>query len=164
MKEIIKEIIPYIIVIIVVLLIKAYIVSPVKVNGTSMDPTLHDKDIMLLSKISYRVHGIKRFDIIVIREGNEFIIKRVIGLPGEKVEYKNNKLYIDGKYIKEKFKHKKTRDFKSIKKVPEGMYYVLGDNRSNSIDSRVLGFIPVQDILGHATYTIYPFNRIGEKK
>ena len=164
MKKIILEIIPYIIAIVIVILIKTYIIMPVRVNGESMEPTLHNNDIMLLNKFNYKTKGIKRFDIVVIREGDDFIIKRVIGLPGERVEYKNNYLYINDKYVEEPFRHKRTKDYEEVKKVPENMYFVLGDNRGNSTDSRVLGFIPIQDILGHATYTIYPFNRFGLKK
>ncbi len=164
MKEFFKEILPYVVVIIVVILIKTYIVSPVKVNGDSMIDTLHNKDVMLLSKISYKLHDIERFDIVVVREGKDSIIKRVIGLPGEQVEYIDNKLYINGKVVKEKFKHKDTDDFIPDHKIPADMYFVVGDNRGNSTDSRVLGYIPKQDILGKANFTIYPLNRIGIKK
>jgi len=101
-KEVIKEFWIYIVLIILIILIKAYIVTPVKVNGTSMIDTLHDSDIMILNKLTYRFNDIKRFDIVVIDDKEELIIKRVIGLPGEYIEYKNNKLYVNGKYIKEK--------------------------------------------------------------
>lgn len=164
MIKYVKELLPYLVVIIIVILIKTFIVTPVRVNGASMDDTLHNKDIMLLSKISYKLHDIKRFDIVVIREGEEFIIKRVIGLPGEQVEYIDDKLYVNGKVIEENFKHKQTDDYIPDHKIPADMYFVLGDNRGNSTDSRVLGYIPRQDILGKATFTIYPFNRIGTKK
>lgn len=164
MKDFFKEILPYVVVIIIVILIKTYIVSPVKVNGDSMIDTLHNKDIMLLSKISYKLHDIERFDIVVVREGKDSIIKRVIGLPGEQVEYIDNKLYINGKVVKENFKHKDTDDFIPDHKIPADMYFVVGDNRGNSTDSRVLGYIPKQDILGKANFTIYPLNRIGIKK
>lgn len=164
MKKFILEIIPYIVIIVVVVLLKMYVMTPVRVNGDSMYPTLHNNDVMILDKLSYKNKGIKRFDIVVIREGEESIIKRVIGLPGDLIEYKNNYLYVNGKFVEEKFKHKKTLDYESVKKVPEGMYFVLGDNRLNSTDSRILGFIPKQDVLGHATYTIFPFDRLGLKK
>ena len=88
----------------------------------------------------------------------------IIGLPGEQVEYIDNKLYINGKVVKEKFKHKDTDDFIPDHKIPADMYFVVGDNRGNSTDSRVLGYIPKQDILGKANFTIYPLNRIGIKK
>ena len=99
----IKEIIPYIIVIILVLLFKKFLYAPIRVNGESMMKTLHDGDIMILDIIDYRLHGLKRFDIVVVDEGDELIIKRVIGLPGDTVEYKNNKLYINGKKVNDKY-------------------------------------------------------------
>ena len=99
-EDIIKELIPYLVVIIVVVLIKVYIFSPIRVQGNSMDDTLSNGDIMILDEISYRFKDIKRFDIVVIKTKNDFLIKRVIGLPGEKVKYKNNKLFINNKYVK----------------------------------------------------------------
>lgn len=168
MKKIIKEMIPYILIIGVVLLVKQYVVSPVRVNGSSMDSTLQDKDIMILNKVVYRFQEVKRFDIVVIKTENDPIIKRVIGLPGEKIEYKNNILYVNGKKVEENFSHKETEDFNieklGSKIVPEGSYFVLGDNRGNSVDSRYLGFIKKENILGRTKYTILPPNRLGKRK
>ena len=113
MNDKVKEILSYVIIIIIVLLIKHFIVTPIKVNGDSMNNTLKDKDIMILDKISYRFQDIKRFDIVVIKKDKEYLIKRVIGLPGETVEYKNNKLYINNKNVAEKFNHEETPDFKA---------------------------------------------------
>ena len=111
MNDKVKEILSYVIIIVIVLLIKHFIVTPIKVNGDSMNNTLKDKDIMILDKISYRFQDIKRFDIVVIKRDKEYLIKRVIGLPGETVEYKNNKLYINNKNVAEKFNHEETSDF-----------------------------------------------------
>lgn len=167
-KEIFKEIRVYLIIIIVVLLIKTFVVAPIRVNGDSMMGTLHHKDIMILDKISYRFSPIKRFDIVVVKYKGEYLIKRVIGLPGEKVEYKNNKLYVNGKGIKENFSHMKTSDFKidslGSSKIPKNSYLVLGDNRTNSLDSRIIGFIEKKQISGKTSFTILPFNRLGSKK
>lgn len=163
-KKIFKEILPYIIIIVIVILIKTYIFSLIRVNGPSMEETLLNKDIMMLDKISYRFKEIKRFDIVVIDIGNEYIIKRIIGLPGEKVSYKNNELYINGKKVKSNFKHANTEDFKIEYKIPNNQYFVLGDNRLNSTDSRIIGMIPKNKIIGHARYTILPFSRIGAKR
>ena len=111
-KSIIKEYGLYVITIILVLLVKKFIVSPIKVNGTSMMTTLHDGDIMILNIIGYRFDEINRFDIVVVDEGNEYLIKRVIGLPGEEIEYKDNQLYINGKKVKENYGSQVTEDFK----------------------------------------------------
>ena len=167
-KENFKDLWIYVVIIIVVILIKIFIVAPIRVNGTSMIDTLEDKDIMILDKISYRFKEIKRFDIVVVDDKEELIIKRVIGLPGEYIEYKDNKLYVNGKYVKENFNRKEMEDY-SIEelvktKVPEDTYFVLGDNRSNSKDSRIIGFIPKKQILGKTSLTIFPFDRFGNKK
>ena len=101
-NKIIKEYGPYVLILIVVLCIRLYVVCPIRVNGSSMYSTLHDGDIMILNIIGYRTQGLKRFDIVVVDDGSEPIVKRVIGLPGEEVSYKNNKLYINGKLAKDK--------------------------------------------------------------
>ena len=147
--------------ILVVVLIKTFVVSPIRVNGASMDPTLNDKDIMLLDEISYRFSDIERFDIVVVKEEDEYLIKRVIGLPGETVEYKNDKLYIDGKYVKEDFKHKETFDFSTT--LGKDEYFIMGDNRTNSTDSRVFGPISRDKIMGKTSLTILPISRFGNK-
>ncbi len=156
----IKENLVYIVIIILVLLIKTYIVSPIKVNGPSMEKTLYDKDIMILDEFSYRLHDIERFDIVVLKAHSEYLIKRVIGLPGEVIRYENNTLYVNGKKVAENFSHEETTDFET--KVEEGCYFVLGDNRVNSTDSRILGSISKENILGKTNFIIYPFNRFGK--
>ena len=109
MKNFIKELIPYVIIIVVVVLIRSFIITPVQVDGNSMYPTLKDNEILLLKKYDKKY---KRFDIVVLNYNNSKLIKRIIGLPGEHIEYKDNKLYIDGKYIKENFKRNtETSDF-----------------------------------------------------
>ena len=168
-KEI--EILVYVLIIVFVILIKIFVVTPVVVRGQSMYKTLHNKDVMILNKLSYKFNDIKRFDIVVIKLPNELIIKRIIGLPGDKIEYKNNKLYVNGKRVKENFdkiddttlEDYNTEDLGSIT-VPKGYYFVLGDNRKNSADSRVIGFIKEKSIQGKASYTIFPFTRFGKKK
>lgn len=162
MKSIIKEYGLYVITIILVLLVKKFVVSPIKVNGTSMMTTLHDGDIMILNIIGYRFDKINRFDIVVVDEGNEYLIKRVIGLPGEEIEYKDNQLYINGKKVKDNYGSQVTEDFKV--KVKKNSYFVLGDNRTNSLDSRYFGSFKKNRIMGKTSLIIFPFNRFGEKK
>ena len=164
MNDRIKDILSYVIVIIVVLLIKQFIVTPIRVNQSSMNNTLYDKDIMILDKISYRFKSINRFDIVVIKKDNEYLIKRVVGLPGESIEYKDNKLYINDKLVEENFLHKETDDYKLEKVIPNNYYFVVGDNRINSLDSRVIGLIKRDEILGKTNLVIFPFKHFGIKK
>ena len=131
--EKIRELMPYIIILIIVILLKCFVVTPIRVNGTSMIPTLHPKDIMILNKTAYYTKNPKRFDIVVVDLEDEKIIKRVIGLPGEEVEYHNNTLYINGKKVKENIDKVDTDDYKSGK-IPKDSYLVLGDNRKGSYD------------------------------
>ena len=165
MKEKLKPLLPYIIIILVVLFIKSFIVTPIKVNGESMYPTLEEKDIMILNKTAYYFNDPKRFDIVVVDIKDEYLIKRVIGLPGEHIEYIDNTLYVNGKKVAENFKHGKTADF-NIEEldrdtVPENSYLVMGDNRENSLDSRELGFMKEEQLLGRTSLIVLPFDRIG---
>ena len=165
MKKIIKELIPYIVIILVVALIRTFIATPIIVSGDSMVPTLKNKQVLLLDKINYKFNQIKRYDIVVIDVGQSEIIKRVIGLPGETVEYKNNTLYINGKEVENKYNFD-TDDFtlKSIcncKTIPEDKYLVLGDNRKVSSDSRIMGLIDKKDILGKVNISILPAKKIN---
>lgn len=161
-KSVIRENLIYIIILIVIILVKSFIVSPIRVNGASMNDTLLDKDLMLLDKVSYKFNEIERFDIVVVDSMDQYIIKRVIGLPGDVIEYKDNILYVNGKELKEDFSHKKTNDFKVT--IPENEYFVLGDNRTNSADSRMIGPVSRKSIKGKANLIIFPFSRMGEVK
>ena len=162
----IREYSSYVLCIIGVLLFKDLLFAPVIVDGSSMYSTLHSNDIMILNKITKRINGIKRFDIVVVEENSKYLIKRVIALPGETVEYKDNKLYINGEYVEEKFlpEGTKTNDYKLEFKVPENAYFVMGDNRGVSYDSRRLGCFSDGRIKGKANLTIYPFSRFGNKE
>ena len=167
MKEKIKPLLPYIIIIAVVLFIKAFIVTPIKVNGESMYPTFYDNDILILNKLKYRFSDIERGDVVALRfEDTNYLIKRVIGLPGEVVEFKDNQLYVNGEVVEEDYLEDDviTEDFQlsqiGYEKIPEGMYFVLGDNREHSSDSRELGLVTERDILGETSIRIFPFNRI----
>ena len=154
------ELIPYVAIIIIVLLIKQFLFTTVIVHGASMENTLHDRDIMFLDKIGTKLFGINRFDIVVVDTDNNKIIKRVIGLPGETVEYRDNKLYINGKELEDNHSSKYTSDFGPIT-LDNNSYYVLGDNRTNSVDSRMIGSISKSEIIGHARFIIFPLTRFG---
>ena len=161
--NILKELIPYLLIIIVVLLFKRYIVSPIRVNGQSMYPTLKNADMMILNETSYYFKDIKRFDIVVVDAKDELIIKRVIALPGETISYKDNTLYINGKKVEEKYSYGITDDFESVK-LKKDEYFVMGDNRQNSLDSRYFGPFKKKYIRGKTTVIFLPFDRMGKVK
>ncbi len=169
-----KELIPYVVILIMIILFRSLIASPVKVIGDSMDDTLAHKEVLILNKIKYQFESISRFDIVVIKEdkimivtNGEKLVKRIIGLPGEYVEYKNDVLYINGKYVEDKYANSKTKDFtlkdicNDCEVIPEGYYLVLGDNRMVSKDSRSYGLINKDLILGKTVLRIWPLNRLG---
>lgn len=160
-KDKIKELIPYVLILIIVILLKTYVFTTVRVNGNSMYSTLHDNDIMILDKLSYRFNEIKRFDIVVVDIETTKIIKRVIALPNETIEYKDNVLYINNKVVKDKYNSIEMDDF--IYTLGKNEYFVMGDNRDDSIDSRIIGSIDKRQIMGKTKIILYPFNRIGIK-
>ena len=151
-----------IIIIVSVILIRTFIATPAIVDGASMDDTLKDGQLVIINKLVYRFDDIKRFDVVVVKNeiNNDKIIKRVIGLPNEVVEYRDNKLYINNELVNTNIKFKDTSDFRKTTK--ENEYLVLGDNRPVSKDSRVLGNFTKEDIIGKVRIRIFPFNKIGK--
>lgn len=147
---------------------------PVRVDGDSMYPTLHDLDTGLINATNVKEKDIKRFDIVVLHSEqlDKRIVKRVIGLPGDSIEYIDDKLYINGMYYEERFLDKEyveeakilynsnvfTKDFKA--EVEEGKIFVLGDNRLRSKDSRVLGAFSYDVIVGKKGVILFPFTNM----
>lgn len=154
--KIIKELIPYIIILVVVILFRSFIATPVKVDGTSMHPTLKGNEIMILNKLG----KLDRFDIVVIDYKPDDIIKRIIALPGETVEVKNKAIYVNGRKIDDKYGDGENGDYEKIE-LSDDEYYVLGDNRENSKDSRYIGPIKVKNIKGTSKFVIFPFTKLG---
>ena len=154
----IKELIPYVVIVVVVVLIRTFIVTPVVVSGDSMVPSLKDGQLLLLNKLSYRFKEIDRFDVVVVKIGKNEIIKRVIGLPGETVEYRDNDLYINGELIETEYDFD-TDDFDE-KLIPDNEYFVLGDNRAISSDSRIIGMINRKDIIGKTSISLWPIKAV----
>lgn len=161
--KIVREVLFSLAIILVVVLIRTFIVTPAIVNGTSMFPTLNNKDILLVKKYDHRLF---RFDIVVIKHQNTMLVKRIIGLPGEHIEYRDSKLFINGIEVSEPFTDDETRNF-DIKElefniIPRNYYFVVGDNRDNSQDSRVIGFIEKSDIIGKTNFRLFPFKSFGK--
>lgn len=156
--KVIKEVIPYIVIVVVVVLIRTFIITPVRVDGDSMKNTLKNGDILLLYKLS----SINRFDIIVLDEekNNEKIIKRVIGMPGETVAIKKDKIYINDKVIDDEYAYGETSDYNKVT-LRDNEYFILGDNRLISKDSRYFGPIKENEIKGKIVFRLFPFTKIG---
>ncbi len=167
-RETLFDIVKYIIVIFIILFVICYIASVTQVVGNSMNPTLKDGEVFIMNKFRYRFFDIERGDIVSIDYADsKYLIKRVIGLPGECVNIIDNQLYINDKKIEEKYLSKKLKykDFhlKDIgyDRIPKDMYLVLGDNRKNSLDSREIGLIPEKNINGKIIFRFFPVHRIG---
>jgi len=156
----IKEMIPYVVILLIVVMIRSFIATPVIVSGESMDDTLNDGDILLLAKFD---KSYERYDIVVFDYNNSKLVKRVIGLPGDHVKYDEGILYINGEKVEDDFANE-TYDFDlsylGYDVIPEGYYFVMGDNRMKSSDSRIIGLINEEDINGTAIFSIWPFTKI----
>ncbi len=156
--KIIKSLFPYIAIIIFIIFIRMYIITPVRVDGTSMHQTLKDGDILLL----YKMAKYDRFDIVVLNEyeDDEIIIKRIIGLPGETVEIRNGKIYIDDVEMPDDYAYGETSDYDKVT-LEDDEYFILGDNRLISKDSRYFGPVKEEDLMGEAVFRLWPFSGFG---
>ncbi len=168
-KEILSWIIDIGIVLVIVWIITSFIAQKTNVIGQSMEPTLHHGDHVIIDKISYRVKEPDRFDIIVFpfqQNPEQNYIKRIIGLPGEEININDGCVYIDGEPLEEikeleLIANQGSQTYPLL--VPKGQYFVMGDNRNNSKDSRFIdvGTIPKSDIVGKALLRIWPLKDFG---
>lgn len=168
-KEILSWVIDIGIVLVVVLLITTFVFQKTNVIGQSMQPTLHNGDHVIIDKISYRFTNPKQYDIVVFpykKNPSQNYIKRIIGLPNDVVDIIDGEVYINNEKLDEKFdiiddNKLGNREFPFT--VPEGEYFVMGDNRNNSSDSRYtdVGTISKKDIIGKAGLRIWPLRDIG---
>lgn len=156
--------------------IRYFLFTPIAVDGESMMPTLEDGDRMIVNKIGYKIGEPERFDIVVFHAPEQKnYIKRVIGLPGETLEYKDDQLYINGEPIDEPYlgaykaqitEGTLTEDFKlkdigvELDVIPEGYVFVMGDNRRYSKDSRHIGLVEQKEIIGNTSLIFWPFSDI----
>lgn len=143
-------------------IVPTFVLRPLQVHGPSMYPTLQEDDPFLTNVAAYLIFGVDRFDVIALKDevsGDQWV-KRIIALPNETIEVKNGDVYINNELVEESFLDESviTRDFPAIT-LQENEYFVMGDNRENSLDSRIRGPIQKQDILGKYAYVYYPFDR-----
>lgn len=148
-----------------------FIVQPHQVKGASMDPTFHDGEYILTDKIDYRLHAPQRGDVIVFiapRNPDYDYIKRIIGIPGDTVSIKDGSVYVNNQLLEENYINSETiilpgefvKNNQEIK-LQTDEYFVLGDNRSHSSDSRSWGTVPRKDIIGRAFFRYWPFTKFG---
>ncbi|MBK0005728.1 MULTISPECIES: signal peptidase I [Priestia] len=179
-KEVFSWIKSIVIALVIVVGVRHFLFAPTTVHGESMYPTFEDSNRVILNKIS----DVDRFDMIVFHapDADENYIKRVIGLPGDTIEMKNDVLYINGKHYKEPYlkeskkslapNEKFTEDFTlqtlpatdGKVKVPKNSLFVMGDNRPVSHDGRAFGFISQKSVIGKVQFRYYPLNEVGEPK
>lgn len=175
-KEFLSTLLYIVVAFVIFLLVRHFLFAAVSVEGDSMVPTLHDNDRLILNKVA----DIDRFDVVVFNapdEPEKQYIKRVIGVPGDTIEVRDDVLFVNGEEIPEEYlasdyftldeSEKFTNDFNlpiltGVEKVPEGHYFLMGDNRINSKDSRVFGFVKESEIVGTTDLRIWPLSGLGD--
>lgn len=167
----IKELIVYaVIIVLCVTFVPRYVVQRTQVSGISMRKTLENEESLLVEKVTYHFKDPSRFDIITFypkgRDHKEYYIKRVIGLPGETVQITGNTVYINGEVLEEHYGREAMQTGGIAEepiKLGDDEFFVLGDNRNDSIDSRDedVGIVKRENIDGHAILRIYPFSKFG---
>jgi signal peptidase I len=162
LREVLETVLPAIL---IALLINVFIGQATRVEGQSMEPNLHTNQRLVVEKVSYRFHGPQRLDVVVLKvtsQGDELLIKRVVGLPGETVEIHDGNVYINGEALAELFVNGETRPGRNTSvMVPPLHVFVLGDNRNHSNDSRSFGPVPIENIVGRAWLSYWPPEEAG---
>ncbi|UPQ86565.1 signal peptidase I [Ignavigranum ruoffiae] len=172
LKEIVSLLLTLAVMLLAIKLVFFYVAEPFIVNGRSMDNTLQSGERLLMLK----QNKIERFDVVVFPspiEADKLYIKRVIGLPGDTIEYKNDQLILNGHALTEPYLQDlaqqtsgpftydfRLQDVTGEQKVPQGKLFVMGDNRRNSLDGRSFGFINLEDIVGEADLVHWPLDKI----
>ena len=162
-QEIFEWIMVFVVAAAMAFVVRTFIFEPVRVDGASMMYTLTDSDFMIATKFDYLFSNPERFDIVICHYPNTddgmYRVKRVIGMPGEKVELSAGNLFINDELVAQDFDMTPNNTFYGPIVVPEGHYFVLGDNRNNSKDSRsaMVGCLPRDMIKGHVRAVVFPF-------
>ena len=160
LRDVVGTILPAVL---IALLIHVFLAQATRVYGQSMQPNLQTNERLVIEKMSYRLHGPRRGDVVVLRDpsgGSELLIKRVVGLPGERVTIANGQVFIDGVELEEPYLDQETESGGSWL-VPPLQVFVMGDNRQASRDSRSFGAVGRDQIIGRALFRYWPLDQIG---
>jgi signal peptidase I len=160
LREVAETVIPAIV---IAVLIHVFLAQATRVYGQSMEPNLHTDMRLVVEKLSYRLHTPERGDIVVlrVRPEDEMLIKRVIGLPGDQVEIRDGRVYVNGQALEEPYLNQETRGNLAPRVVPPLHVFVMGDNRRASNDSRSFGPVHLDNIVGKAWLSYWPPEAIG---
>lgn len=162
-QEIFEWVMVFVVAAAMAFVVRTFLFEPVRVDGASMMNTLSDSDFMIATKFDYLLGDPERFDIVICDYPNTndgmYRVKRVIGMPGETVELAAGNLFINGELVEQDFDMTPNQTYFGPFTVPEDHYFVLGDNRNNSKDSRspMVGALPRKMIRGHVRAVVFPF-------
>lgn len=159
-REVAETIVPAIV---IALLIHVFLAQATRVYGQSMEPNLHTNMRLVVEKVSYKLRSPERSDIVVLRlhPGDDLLIKRVVGLPGDEVAIHDGQVFINGEALEESYLNQETRGNLAPRVVPPLHVFVMGDNRRASNDSRSFGPVHMDNILGRAWFAYWPPGDIG---
>jgi len=160
LREVAETVIPAVV---IALVINLFLAQATQVLGQSMEPNLHSTQRVVVEKVTYRFHGPRRGDIVVIDlpEQSEMLIKRVVGLPGETIEVRSGQVYIEGELLDEVWTTNPGGGSYGPRTIPPLHVFVMGDNRGASNDSRNFGSVAIEHIVGHAWFSYWPPEYIG---
>ncbi len=149
---------------VIALLIHLFLAQATRVYGQSMEPNIHADQRLVIEKLSYHLHGPRRGDVVVLRDPSgtdELLIKRVVGLPGERIAITNGRVSVDGIVLNEPYLDQDTESGNRSWVVPPLHIFVMGDNRGASRDSRTFGPVPIDGLVGRAIFRYWPLNQFG---
>jgi signal peptidase I len=162
LREVLETVIPAVV---IAALIHIFLAQATRVYGQSMEPNLHTDQRLIVEKVSYRFHGARRGDIVVLEQPAcddcELLIKRVVGLAGEVISVHDGRVYVDGQPLDEPYLAQMTGGHYGPERVPPLHVLVMGDNRGASNDSRAFGPIHRDEILGRAWFSYWPLDKVG---
>lgn len=162
-REILEWLLVIVVAVVAALLIRTFLFEPVRVDGNSMQNTLHDREYMIVTKYQYLFNDPQRFDVVICHypgRGNTNFVKRIVGIPGDRVAVQNGLLYVNGEAVEEPYIDYRPNYSMEEIVVEEGHYFVLGDNRSNSNDSHApgVGQLTRDQIRGKVRLVVWPIS------